>query len=114
MEVICGILGELQRHFGIDVRVFAALYAAKVLLFWLFVFLAVKSHGKRERNLTLLWAGSAVAVGLSPYTYLLLAGRNMPLWLGFVLGICVVLSLCAVLKEIQNRLERRGRGESTC
>lgn len=114
MEEISGLLAELRNHFCIDARIFFILYIVKVLFFWILVFFALKSYKKREKNLTMLWAGSAMVVGFSPYTYIILAGRNVPFWCYCILGIFVLLSLYAVMKEFLHRMSQCSKNGSPC
>jgi len=114
MEAFSGVFAELQKHFCIDARIFLILYLVKVFFFWVIVFHALKSYKRREKNLTVLWAGSAVVVGFSPYTYLILAGRNLPFWCYCILGIFVLLSLYAVMKEFLHRMSQSSQNGITC
>ncbi|GEM_PF-1972249 len=114
MDAICGSLRELQNHFGIDAKIFMILYLVKVLFFWILVICALKSYKKREKNQTLLWAGSAMVVEFSPYTYLIMVSRNVPLWFYCILGICALLSLHVVMKVILHRMSQYRQSGSTC
>jgi Zn-dependent protease with chaperone function len=69
---------------------FGALYLLSKILFLLFLGLAVKKLREKSPVLVLLLFA---ALGYSlPYFYLIIAGKNIPLWIYLVIGVIYIFS----------------------
>jgi hypothetical protein len=96
-------LAHLCRHYGLSPTVLVALYAAKVLCFWLFFALAVRSIRRKDPKTALLWGFASFCAAISFYTYILFKGSHLPSTAIIALCMVIAITLWGIVRKLGAR-----------
>lgn len=84
----------------VDPWLFGALYLLSKLLFLLFLGLAIKNL-RKEKSILLPLLFAALGYSL-PYLYLIIAGKNIPLWIYLVITLIYIFSGWSIRAKLRN------------
>ena len=94
---------SLGTDYGVNPYIFGAIYIGAIPLFMASVGWLVKNHrAGKSTVLPTLCAGSCF---ISSYVYLGIVGRNIPLWVWFVLGVMIAYGIWSSIKSIRKKLD---------
>jgi ABC-type Co2+ transport system permease subunit len=94
----------IQEQFGVNPWVFAALYVVTLPPGWYGTWRVVGALRRRNQRALLSWAILVGVMVLAPYTYVLIAGRNLPWWFYPVLAGFLALSAWKTADAIRRRV----------
>ncbi len=107
MDALWHWLTGLGAHYGVNPFVFGAIYVGAVPLFSLSLAWLVRSV-RRHRS-PVVPALSASFWFVSAYLYLLVAGRNIPAWVYFLIAAMVIVGGYSAVRKIAAKLRQGGR-----
>lgn len=90
------------REYGVNPIIFGGIYVGAIPFFSLSIGWLVRNY-RRGRSIVLP-ALSAGFFFISAYIYLLIAGRNVPLWVYLVLALLIVFGIYSTLKKIRRQI----------
>ena len=95
----------IQEQFGVNPWVFAALYVVTLPPGWYGTWRVVGALRRRNQRALRAWAVVVGIMALAPYGYVLIAGRNLPLWFYPILGGVLVISTYEVVRKIRRKAQ---------
>ena len=101
VAIIVTWLKLIHEQFGVNPWVFAAIYAITLPPGWYGTWRIVQALRSRNRRALRAWAVLVGIMVLAPYTYVLLAGRNLPWWFYPVLACVVAVSAWEVVRIVR-------------
>jgi hypothetical protein len=106
IEYVQSWLAGIQRNYGVNPYVFAAIYLVCVIPFWVSIYkiIAGLKH-KRYGQITTFSLVLGVTI-LAPFVYVALFGRNLPVWFWAVAVAVVSYSAYSVLQRIKKTQTR--------
>lgn len=91
-------LTTLGEKHGVNPLLLGCLYfTSKVSLFTLLGFAVRNIRAKRPATTLLLLAGISFSI---PYTYILIAGRNLSIWVYFIIGFIFAYGIYTIWKKL--------------
>ncbi|MDP9081975.1 MAG: hypothetical protein M3O71_31560 [Bacteroidota bacterium] len=93
-------LVEQARIHEVNPVLFGCLYLLSKVLIVIFVARAIKNL-RAGRPILLPLVCAAIGYSL-PYLYLIIAGKNIPLWIYFVIGVVYIFSGLSINRKIRN------------
>jgi hypothetical protein len=100
------LIDSIRNAYGIDGRIFLALYVMKVFLFWTVFVFVIRAARAKDWSRFASWCLLDIAIFLTPYTYAYMAGRNLPPWCSWVYGGLVVFAAALLAWKIRIALSR--------
>ena len=91
----------LGAEYGVNPIIFASIYVGAIPFFTLSIAWLVKNI--RNRRPTVLPVLSAGFFFISAYIYLLIAGRNIPLWVYGLIVALVVYGACSTFQKVRRK-----------
>ncbi|UCG92497.1 MAG: hypothetical protein JSV97_01945 [candidate division WOR-3 bacterium] len=101
IDYLTNWLADIQRNYGVNPTIFAVIYFAGIIPFWLSLYKIIA--GLKNRNLKQVRTFSVVLgiIIISPFTYVALFGRNLPFWF-WIIAVCVIgYSIYSVIRKIR-------------
>jgi hypothetical protein len=99
-------LASIQARYEVSPLVFAVIYLLTLPPGWYGTYRVVVAMRQRNRRSLQAWATLVAGMVLAPYLYVLVAGRNLPVWFYPVLVCLVALSAWEVASRVR-KLSRR-------
>jgi hypothetical protein len=95
-------LAGIKSNHGVNPEIFALIYFAGVIPFWLSIYKIIA--GIKKRNITQIRTYSVLLgiIIIAPFTYVALFGRNLPFWFWIVATCVIGYSAYSVLRRIQS------------
>ncbi len=92
---------SLGENYGVNPYIFGGIYIGAVPLFFLFLGWTIKKMRKKQSFvIPLLLTGSCF---ISAYVYLIIVGKNIPVWVYVFIGAMVLYGVFSTYKKIRNR-----------
>lgn len=89
---------SLGENYGVNPYIFGGIYLGAIPLFFLFLGITIKNVKKKKPFvLSLLGTGFSF---ISAYLYLIIAGKNIPIWVYVFIGVMVLYSAFATYQKI--------------
>jgi len=102
MEAIKEWFFNLGAKYNVNPFIFGAIYVGAIPFFLLSLGWIVRSYQQKKSIVLPLLSASIFFV--SAYLYLLLAGRNIPVWVYFFIAAVVAYGIFATIKKIRARI----------
>jgi uncharacterized protein YacL len=95
---LCGI----EANHGVNPIVFAIIYFASAIPFWLSIYKIIA--GLRNRNFTQVRTFGIILglIIIAPFGYVALFGRNLPFWFWVIAVLVIGYSIYSVIKRIKS------------
>jgi hypothetical protein len=95
-------LAQVKATHGVNPEIFALIYFAGVIPFWLSIYKIIA--GIRNRNITQVRTFSIIlgTIILAPFTYVALFGHNLPFWFWIVAVMVIAYSTYSVIRRIRS------------
>jgi len=93
-------LAQIKANHGVNPEIFAVIYFAGVIPFWLSIYKIIA--GLRKKNIAEVRA-FAIILGIiiiAPFTYVALFGHNLPFWFWIVAATVIGYSAYSVIRRI--------------
>lgn len=121
MQQFLNYISEAYSHigstYGVNPIIFAVIYVASIPIFFLSLFKVVNiliSKGKQktedapkelmENKRLFTWAIVLLFDYLSPYLYVLIYGKNFPVWAYFILIVIILLSTYSLVRKVKKKI----------
>jgi len=101
-EIIKNWFIGLGENYGVNPIIFGSIYVGAIPFFTISIGWLVRNY-QREKSI-LLPAFSASFFFISAYLYLILAGRNVPMWVYAVVVAMVVVAAYTTINKVKTRL----------
>ncbi len=99
---------SLGEKYNVNPFIFGGIYLGAIPFFFLSLFWTIKNiRNKKSFVLPALLTGLFF---ISAYLYLLIAGRNIPLWVYFFIGIMVVYGIYSTVNKIKKKTKNETEG----
>ncbi|MCK4941445.1 hypothetical protein KAS45_05075 [candidate division WOR-3 bacterium] len=95
-------LAGIEQQYGINPIVFAVIYFAGVMPFWLSIYKIIA--GLKSKNLVQVRTFGIVlaVIIIAPFTYVAIFGRNLPFWFWFVAAAVIGYTCYSVFRRIKS------------
>lgn len=95
-------LRGIEAKHGVNPIVFAIIYFASVIPFWLSIYKIIA--GLREKNFTQVRTFGIILglIIIAPFGYVALFGRNLPFWFWIIAVLVIGYSIYSVIKRIKS------------
>ncbi|MCW5961853.1 MAG: hypothetical protein KIS76_16955 [Pyrinomonadaceae bacterium] len=94
---------NLGANYGVNPLIFGAIYVGAIPFFSLSIAWLVKNYRRgRSIILPLLFAGFFF---VSAYIYLIVAGKNVPLWVYVFLVLLIIFGVYSTIKKVRRQIE---------
>lgn len=94
---------NLGANYGVNPLIFGAIYVGAIPFFSLSIAWLVKNYRRgRSIILPLLFAGFFF---VSAYIYLIVAGKNVPLWVHVFLVLLIIFGVYSTIKKVRRQIE---------
>jgi hypothetical protein len=95
-------LAGIEKQYGVNPIVFAVIYFAGVIPFWLSIYKIVA--GLRSKNLVQVRTFGIIlaVIIIAPFTYVAVFGRNLPVWFWFVAAGVIGYTCYSVFRRIKS------------
>lgn len=100
-EYLQNWLGHIESNYGVNPVIFAILYCAGVIPFWLSVYKIINAIKRRDRKKLVSFIVVLGVVIISPFTYVAIFGKNLPAWFWIVAAVIIAYSVNSVLRRIR-------------
>ena len=107
MDQATGLMDRARDTYGVNPVVFLSVFLGSGPVFYYSLFRLLRSLARRDGRGTGLWSAVFLAATAAPYLYVLLFGRNLPVW---VYGILVLLIGQGVW-SLARRLRKNKKGD---
>ena len=101
-EYLQNWLHQIETNHGVNPIVFAVIYFASVIPFWLSIYKIIA--GLKNKNFTQVRTFGIILglIIIAPFSYVALFGRNLPLWFWVIAVIVIGYSTYSVIKRIKS------------
>jgi hypothetical protein len=99
-EYLQNWLREIENAHGVNPVIFAIIYCAGVIPFWLSIYKIISAIRNRDRKTAITFGLVLSIVIIAPFTYVAVFGHNLPVWFWIVAVAVVSYSTYSVLKRI--------------
>jgi len=100
IDYINNWLFQVKNNYGVDPMIFAAIYCAGIIPFWLSVYKIARGLGKKNRRQVKIFAIVLAIVIIAPFTYVAVWGRNLPFWFWIVAAVLIAYSAYSVFRKL--------------
>lgn len=95
---------SLGENYGVNPYIFGAIYVGAIPLFFLCLSWTIRNiRQKKSFALPLLLTGTCF---VSAYVYLIIAGKNIPVWVYVFIGIMVLYGVYTTFKKIKTTTKK--------
>ncbi len=94
-------LTNIQRNHGVNPLIFGGLYLVCALPFWVSIYKIIAAIKNRNSRQAISYGIILSIAVVTPYLYVAIFGRNLPLWFWFLIVTIVSYSAWSVLKKIR-------------
>ena len=95
---------NLGVKYNVNPYIFGGIYVGAIPLFFICLSWTIR-RGKKKKSIVV----PALLTGLcfiSAYLYLLIAGKNIPVWVYIFIGLMVVYSIYSTIKKVKEKTKR--------
>lgn len=92
----------LGENYGVNPIIFGSIYVGAIPFFTVSIGWLVRNY--RKKKSIILPALTATFFFISAYLYLIIAGRNVPIWVYAVVVLMVVVGAYSTIKKVKGRL----------
>jgi hypothetical protein len=96
-----GIMDAARDTYGVNPAVFLILIVACSPFFYFSIYRLARSVIRKSPQGTGLWAAVFLVSTSTPYLYVMIFGRNLPLWVYGVLALLIAQGVCSLVKRIR-------------
>jgi len=101
IEYINHWLTQISHNYGVDPLIFAALYCAGVIPFWLAIYKITTGLKKKDFKQVKIFAVVLAIVMIAPFTYVAIWGHNLPFWFWIIAAVLIIYSTYSVLRKLK-------------
>ncbi len=97
---------SLGEKYNVNPYIFGGIYLGAIPFFFLFLYQTIKKIRHKKP-----FAFPALLTGfffISAYLYLIIAGRNIPIWVYFIIALLIGYGIYTTLKKIRTTVKKRG------
>jgi glycerol-3-phosphate acyltransferase PlsY len=103
-EILQNWFFGLGAQYNVNPLVFGSIYVGTIPIFWWFVARIVKNY---RRGKTIVPAAlGATFCSLSSYIYLIIVGRNVPIWIYIAVVLLIVFAAYSTVKNIRRKIRQ--------
>lgn len=96
-------LAQIQAHHGINPYIFAAIYAAGIIPFWLALYkIAAGVKNKKTKQITTFSFILGIVI-IAPFSYVAFFGHNLPFWFWVIAVFLVGYTVFSVIKRLTSQ-----------
>jgi hypothetical protein len=95
-------LAEIKTNYGINPVIFAIIYFAGILPFWLSIYKIIAGLKSRNFNQVRTFSVILGIIIISPFTYVAIFGHNLPFWFWIITSCVIIYSVCSVIRRIKS------------
>lgn len=99
-EYLQNWLGHIENNYGVNPVIFAIIYCAGVIPFWLSVYKIIQAIRRRDHKKLVSFSIVLGIVIIAPFTYVAVFGHNLPVWFWIVAAVVIVYTVNSVLRHI--------------
>ena len=95
---------SLGEKYNVNPYIFGGIYLGAIPFFFLFLYRTIKNIRNKKP-----FAISALLTGfffISAYLYLIIAGRNIPIWVYFLIALLIGYGIYTTLKKIKTTIKK--------
>ncbi len=101
MGFIVEWLNNIEKTYGVNPYIFGVIYLAGILPFWFSIFKVIKSLKEGNKNKAMFWGIILGIIIILPFGYVLIFGKNIPLYIWVVFGLVIVFSVFSTISRIR-------------
>lgn len=95
---------SLGENYGVNPIIFGSIYVGAIPFFTLSIGWIVRNYKKGK---SILWPSlSATFFFISAYLYLIIAGRNVPIWVYLIVIAMVVVGAYSTINKVRGKIEQ--------
>jgi hypothetical protein len=102
IEYLRNWLAEIEAQYGVNPIIFAVIYFAGVIPFWLSIYKIIT--GLKSKNFSQVRVFSVVLgiIIILPFSYVALFGHNLPFWFWIVTGCVIGYTMFSVIRKVHS------------
>lgn len=100
---------SLGKNYGVNPFIFGGIYIGAIPFFSLSIGWLIRNY--RKRKSIVFPALSATFFFISAYIYLIFAGKNVPIWVYFVLVGLIIFGAFSTLKKVRRQINEVDEGK---
>lgn len=99
---------SLGEKYNVNPYIFGGIYLGAIPFFFLFLYRTIQNiRNKKPFALPILLTGFFF---ISAYLYLIIVGRNIPIWVYFIIALLVGYGIYTTIKKIKVRIKKKEDG----
>ncbi len=107
MDRATGLMDQARDTYGVNPVAFLAIFLGSGPVFYYSLFRLLRSLARKTGRETGLWSAVFLAATAAPYLYVLLFGRNLPVWVYGILALLIGQGVWSLVRRLR-RSERGG------
>jgi hypothetical protein len=95
-------LADIHRNYGVNPVIFAIIYFAGVIPFWLSIYKIIAGLKNKKFGQVRTFSIVLGIIIIAPFTYVAIFGHNLPLWFWIVAAIVISYSIYSIIRKIKS------------
>ncbi len=93
---------DIEAHYGVDPIIFAVIYFAGVIPFWLSIYKIITGLKYKDFSQVRVFSIVLGIIIILPFSYVALFGHNLPLWF-WIVAVCIIgCSIYSVIRKVHS------------
>lgn len=109
--MIADWLANIEKTYSVDPIIFAVLYFGTFIPCWYFVFKIIGAIKKKNIDKLIIYSLIELFLLVLPFLYILIWGRNLPVWVYIILVLLIVISAISAFRAISKKLEKENKSQ---
>jgi len=93
-------LAQIRANYGVNPEIFAVIYFAGVIPFWLSIYKIIAGFKKKNVAQVRVFGIILGIIIIAPFTYVALFGHNLPFWFWIIATVVIGYSTYSVIRRI--------------
>ncbi len=103
IEFIEGLVRAAREEYGVDPVIFVGIYLVSAPIFYYSLFRTVRALAKKLQNEIMLWSFIFLCTIVAPFVYVLIFGRNLPLWVYVIIALIIGQGVFSMVRKLRDK-----------